>query len=177
MAKTQADLYEAYLRSALPSAAARSLLRRLAWLMGEEFKPVLLRSEYERITEGLAQQLGLSVSLVDDLLNNRLFEINADTVTFEHDLIKDYLRAQQLVRDTEPRQLAIRLSEPKYSGLTEFVVSSSTDSFFLEDALGTAKPDLLSKAFRGWLGTQAKDLVRAQCKRVLAECREQPATS
>jgi Nuclease-related domain len=172
MAQTQSELYDAYLRCILPSAAARSLLRRLACFMGDEFKPVLPISELERIAETFARDSDISISFVDDVVKCRALSVGGDVVCFEHDLLKDFLRAQQLLRETDPSCLISKLHEPRYCELSGFVASLLTEQSILERLLVHATAGLLTRAFRGFLNERAKTFVRAECERFLEGCRD-----
>jgi hypothetical protein len=174
-AETRAELYESYIRSAVPSVSARGVLRRLAWHMGENFKPALPIGDYERMVESFVQELGLPLSIADELLNSRLVAVDREIVTFEHELIRDHFRAEHLLRETQSVDLMAKLQEPKYAGLVEFVIPFLRDACLIRSLLERSAPDMLNKAFRGWLGSTAKDMIRDECYRLLAECRDRLA--
>lgn len=175
MAETRAEVYDAYLRGKVPAATGRSLLRKLAWFMGEEFKPVLPVEEYERVAERFAEELCAPIPLVDELLTCGVLNKDAGVVAFEHPLLKDYFRSQYLVRNVDAGRLTAKLREARYSGLCEFVAPSLTNASALRDLLATAAADLLARAFQGWLGPLARRLVREQCRALLTRCRDRLA--
>jgi len=169
---TCTELYGAYVRSVLPSTAARALLRNIAWYMGENFKPALAVQEYEYLIENLTQKLGLPLALADELLKCRLVAANQGLVSFEHDLLREYFRAEYLVRDYAPESIAARLQEPRYAPLAEFVISCLDDENVARAVLFAAGSNVLNASFRGWLGLTARTVVRGECQRVLTDCRD-----
>lgn len=170
--QTRAELYDLYARSALPSMSARSVLRKLAWYMGENFKPALTVGDYERLVENFVRQLAVPLTLADELLKSRLLAVEREVIAFEHDLLKDYFRAEHLLRETDPDHLVAKLQEPKYAELAEFVAPSLSDDHVLRELLANADAKFLNMAFRGRLGAAARRIVRGECRRLLTECRD-----
>ena len=171
VAKTRAELYESYVRSVVPLLSARAVVRKLAWYMGENLKPVLLLSDFERLVEQFVREMGLSLFIADQLLHCRLFEVDRETVAFEHELLKEHFRAEQLL--TTPEHLPTQLARPKCAGLTEFVIPSLRDETIVRELLSNSGHQVLHEAFRGDLGTVARNLVREECFQPLARCRDQ----
>jgi hypothetical protein len=172
IAKTRAELYESYIRSAVPSVSARAVLRKLAWHMGENFKPALPLAEYEGTVEKFVQELGLPLSVADELLRSPVLALDRDVVTFEHELLRDYFRAEHLLRETEAEHLAAKLEEPKYIELAEFVLPSLANESVVRELLFRSGLELLIEAFRGSLGTTAMHMIRNECERLLTQCRD-----
>lgn len=172
VAKTRVELYESFIRSAVPSVSARAVLRKLAWHMGEDFKPALPLAEYERTVEKFVQELGLPLSVADELLSSRVLAVDRDVVAFEHELLRDYFRAEHILREAKPEGLAAKLEEPKYTGLTEFVLPSVANESVVQELLSTSGLELLNEAFRGSLGATAMHIIRNACQRLLTECRD-----
>lgn len=171
VAETRAELYESYVRSSIPSISARSVLRKLAWYMGENYKPVILLSEFERAVEHFVEEMGLSLSIADQLLQSRLLEVGRETVAFEHELLKEYFRAEEFLRESPPEQIPILMEKPKYAGLAEFVIPSARDVAFVRELLEKAEIRLLDDAFRGRVGNTAKDVICEECRAFLSRCR------
>ncbi len=169
---TRWELYDSYTRLMLPSAAARATARQLAWFMGESFRPFLSAAEYERMTECFASELGAPVTVVEEVTKSGLLVVDADAVAFEHDLLKDFFRAEHLLRGASGQGLIDRLLEPKYAELAEFVVPNITDEFTVRGLLSHADPRLLSLAFRGGLGHRAQTAIRQQCRDLLLRTRD-----
>jgi hypothetical protein len=140
--------------------------------MGENFKPALSIADYERVSEEFVRRLGAPIPIVDELLKSHILTVDGEVVTFEHDLLKDYFRAEHLVRQTELHHLVAKLEEPRYSGLAEFVAPALSDDHVLRNLLANASVDLLTLAFRGWLGTPARRIIRDQCRRLFTECHD-----
>jgi Nuclease-related domain len=172
VAESRWELYESYIRSVVPSVSARTVLRKIAWYMGEKFKPALPLGDYERILEQFIQELGLNLSIADELLNSPLIVVDREVVAFEHDLLRDYFRAEYLLREAAPEHLAAKLDEPKYNGLAEFVVPSLADESLVHELLLRSSEEMLNEAFRGLLGTTAQRIVRNECQRLLNDCRD-----
>jgi hypothetical protein len=169
--RSRAELYSAYVRAKLPSAVARGVLRKLAWYMGENFKPALSINEYERIVDKILGECGAPLPLCEELLKSRLVTADGNVITFEHDLLKEYFRAEHILRHCETTDLASRLKEPKYAGLSDFVIPFLADDEIVRTVLFNAGPELLDAAFHGWLGPTAASIVRGEYQRVLTECR------
>ena len=173
IAGTRTALYESYVRSLVKSVSTMAALRELAWYMGEKFKPALRVCDFERVIERLVRKLGLPLIIADELLASRILAVERGVVAFEHDLLKDYFRAEHVFRRTRAEHLAVKLGEPKYVGLTDLVMPCVEDESVVRELLERSSSDLLSKAFRGWLGPIAKDIVRDGCRKLVAGCRDQ----
>ena len=171
-AETRAELYDSYVRSILPSISTRTVVRKLAWYMGENLKPVLLLGDFERVVEQFIQEMNLPHSIADELLRSRLFEVDRDAVTFEHELLKECFRAEHLLRETHPDQIPALLGKPKYAGLAEFVVPSVSEESLVRQLLANADIHLLDDALRGRVGPTAKNLVYEECQSLLTRCRD-----
>ncbi|HPT26068.1 MAG TPA: nuclease-related domain-containing protein [Bryobacteraceae bacterium] len=169
---TRWELYDGYTRLILPSAASRAIARHLAWFMGESFRPFLSAAEYERMTEGFASELGAPVTVVEEVLKSGLLFIEADAVAFEHDLLKDFFRAEYMLRGDAYQVLIDRLLEPKYAELAEFVIPNITNESTLRGCLSYADPRLLSLGLRGGLGRRAQNIIRQQCRDLLLRTRD-----
>ncbi len=172
VAKTRAELYESYVRSVLPLISARAVLRKLAWYMGENLKPVLSASDFDRLMEQFLQDMNLPLSLADELIRSTILEADRETVTFEHELLKEYFRAEQFLREVRSEQISILLEKPKYSGLAEFVMPSLSDESLIRELLRKAGTDLLNDALRGKLGDAAEKIVRLECESLLKRSRD-----
>ena len=166
---TRWELYDNYARLRLPSATARATVRQLAWFMGENFRPFLLTAEFERISERLASDLSAPITVVDEVLRSGLVLAEADTVAFEHDLLKDFFRAEFLLRDAPGKMLVERLLEPKYADLAEFVAPNIAEEDILRRFLDSANSALLSIGYRGNLGHRAQTAIRQRCRALLVK--------
>lgn len=171
VAGSRRELYESYIRSTVPTVSARAVLRTLAWHMGENFKPALSLTEYERVVAQFIEELGLNLSIADELLKSPILTTDADVIAFEHDLLRDYFRAEHLLAAVAPEQLPAKLNQPKYSELVEFVIPFLADKSVVQTCLLSSSRELLNEAFRGRLGSIAQQFVRAECQRLLVECR------
>lgn len=172
VAKTRAELYESYVRSVLPSISARAVIRKLAWYMGENLKPVLSVGDFDRLVEQFLLEMNLSLSIGDELLRSRILEADRETVTFEHELLKECFRAEQFLREVRPEQISNLLEKPKYIGLAEFVMPSLSDESLIRELLRKAGTALLNDAFRGKLGDVAEKIVREECESLLKRSRD-----
>lgn len=169
---TRCELYDLYTRQKLPSASARVIVRQLAWFMGESFKPCLHASEYERISEKFAMDLGTPLTVIDDILKSGLMVAASNTIAFEHELLREFFRSEFLVRDSRGQLVTQKLAEPRYANLAEFVIPKITDETVLNPYLALADSHLLSMGFRGNLGERAKKIIRQQCHDLLQKTRD-----
>jgi hypothetical protein len=169
---TRWELYDAYTRLVLPSAAARATARQLACFMGENQRPFLSVAEYERLSESFAAERGAPVTVVEEVLKSGLVVIETDTVAFEHDLLKNFFRSESLLRDVSGKALIDILREPKYMDLAEFVVPNVTEESTLRVFLSYADAQFLCLGFRGGLGQRAQNVIRRQCRDLLLRTRD-----
>ena len=172
VAESRCELYKAYIRSVVPSLSARTVLRRLACYMGEHFKPALSFSDFEHIAEMHIKELGLNLSIADELLKSPILAVDREAVAFEHDLLKDYFRSEHFLREVDPAHLSTRLDEPRYAGLIEFVLPALTDELLIQEILLKSGVEILRAAFRGSLGKAAQTIVRTLCQMLLVVCRD-----
>jgi hypothetical protein len=129
-------------------------------------------AEFERISERIASELGAPVTVVEEVQQSGLMLAEAHTVAFEHDLLKDFFRAEFLLRDAPGQMLNDRLLEPKYADLAEFVAPNIADEAMLDRFLSTADSELLSIGYRGGLGQRAQIVIRQQCRDLLLKTRK-----
>jgi hypothetical protein len=174
-ATTRAELYDSYARSVIPSISARAVIRKLAWYMGENLKPVLTAGDFERLVEKFLQEMKLPLSIADELLRSRILEVDRQAVTFEHELLRQYFRAEEFLRKVESKQISTALEKPKYIGLAEFVIPSLSDESLIRGLLSKAGTDLLNDALHGKLGATAERVVRNECESLLKQSRDELA--
>lgn len=172
VAQTRAELYDSYARSAIPSISARVVVRKLAWHMGENLKPVLPQGEFERLVERFVRELELPLSVTDELLRSRILMVDHEIVSFEHDLLRDYFRAEQFLREATPEQIPMLLEKPKYAGLAEFVIPLLPDESIVREVLNRCGIQLLKDAFRGNIGAPATAIIRHECQQFITGCRD-----
>jgi schlafen family protein len=171
---TRVELYDRYCRESLPQQAVTvlaALLRDIAGQMGEEVTTFWPRYRFEQHAERFLLQQKSPLGLLDELRTSRLVTITNDSFAFEHELLLDYFRADQLSRkSTTPELLAAELAKPKNQALLPFVLcrqSEATTVRVLFAAVSEAEP--FHEIIRGWSGQVAKNTLIAELKKVYSD--------
>jgi Nuclease-related domain len=165
------ELYGRYVRNSLKSHVVMTseFLRRIAGTMGDLLTMTVGRDEFERqaVLFFTAQQV--SLALIDELLSCRLLQIGDDYVSFEHELLLDYFRADHLAHLSSPiSDLVQELQRPRNGSLLELVLPQHPDPTETEQLLHCAENGAtLIAAYRGQCGPAAQRIVRNHCYALL----------
>lgn len=165
------ELYGRYVRDSLKShvVITSEFLRRTAGTMGDLLTMTVGRDEFERqaVLFFTAQQVPLA--LIDELLSCRLLQTGDDYVSFEHELLLDYFRADRLVHLSSPISDLVReLQRPRNGSLLELVLPQRADPMETGQLLHCAEnATTLNAAFRGQCGLTAQRVVRSDCYTLL----------
>lgn len=168
---TRATLYDRYCSRLLPEeypAVTAALLRRIASAMHVELLSTISRADYEQMAGRCLEETHAPLRLLDDLRSSRLLRITEDSVSFEHDLLRDYFAADELLRqNVETNQLITELLRPKNQPLVEFVLPRITSSDDLHSVLRQVRnPGQLDAAFEGRAGELVQRIVKDDCARL-----------
>jgi hypothetical protein len=123
------------------------------------------RSEFEWSAESFLLEQQVSVSILDDLLKCRLLDVSDDLISFEHETLFDYFRAEQLRRNYPTLdELSKELRRPRNEDLLEFIIPRFFDTESIAVLLSTAQSsDLLNLVLQGRCGERAKAVLESQC--------------
>jgi hypothetical protein len=165
---SRSALYDRYVRESLPkdAAIASALLRRVAGQMAEKISMICTRDEFERTAEQFISEHKGSLSLLDDLAHCRLIRLGHGFMTFEHELLFDYFKAEDLRRRVKSNdELAQELARPRYGDLLEFVIPRLTERSDVARLLATSRDaTLLSRVCEGKCGALASSVLLEQCE-------------
>ncbi|HUP69639.1 MAG TPA: nuclease-related domain-containing protein [Acidimicrobiales bacterium] len=165
---TVADLHDAYIRSLAPSEAVRAGLRAVAAFLHSQ-----LRSSAPLLD--VAAHLGssggahLSPELVDDILASALLDVTPGRVRFRHDLLREFLVAEDLVRTAgSVDEFVRRLTQPAHRQLTAQALAIDRDVQRVAEALDLfADEALYTSAAVGELGADVAAKTRISMVRLL----------
>jgi hypothetical protein len=168
---SRVDLYDRYVRRSLSNDASviSAFLRNIAGELSRSFSLVMRRSEFERKAEHFLTEQQVRLSTLDDLMQCRLLDVSEGFVSFEHELLFDYFRAEHLIRQF-PRvsDLSKELQRPRNQNLFEFVLPRFFDAGDIEDLLlTTSSIDSLCRVIEGKCGSYPKLILERQCEDLL----------
>jgi hypothetical protein len=171
VAGSRSDLYDRYVRRCVSAhpAVALAVLRSVAGRMAEDFTMVWTRDLFETATERILAEHQASLEILDELRQSRLVELTDDHFSFEHELLFDYFRAEDLRRrESQVTSLAAQLIRPRNRDLLELVLPRFSDPHDV-DALLSATRDAspVALALSGRCGRAAQNVVLAQCEQLL----------
>ncbi len=164
-------LYDRYVRQCLPeqTVVAAALLRKVAGEMGKTLSMVWSRDMFERTAEHFLADQHVSLALLDELRHCRLIELTDDFFSFEHELLFDYFKAEDLRRHVNDiEELAAQLKKPRNQELFDFLVPRFTNPADIATILSAAdEASLLCRVLAGKCGTPAQSVLLKQCEQLL----------
>lgn len=169
--ESRVDLYARYVRRCLPehTAVASALLRKVAGEMGQAISMVWSRDKFETTAERFLADQQASLGVLDELRRCHLVELTDDSFAFEHELLFDYFKAEDLRRNVHDiDELVTELTRPLNQDLFEFVVprfSQPTDIAKILSA--SADATILSSVCAGQCGRQAQAVLLDECERLI----------
>jgi hypothetical protein len=161
------ELYGRYVRDSLKghTVVVSTFLRRIAGTMGDSLTMTIGRNEFERRAVLFVTEQQKSLALIDELLSCRLLQAEDEYVSFEHELLLDYFRADHLAYSTSSlSDLVKEMQRPRNSSLLELTLPQHPDPTEADQLLRCAENGaVLSAAFRGQCGQAARHVVRNHC--------------
>jgi hypothetical protein len=169
--ESRTDLYDRYVRRYLPdtSAVASALLRRVAAEMAQTLSLSWPRDTFERFAEEFLATQGASLTILDDVCSSRLIRLTDDSFSFEHELLFDYFKAEQLRREVKDAgALSSELQKPRNADLFDLILPRFSTAFDIATIL-LAAPDasVLCRALSGQCGPAAQSVLLYQCESLL----------
>jgi len=165
---TRVGLYDRYTRDSLPresSSVLLALLRAISESMGRELTNFWPLDDFERYGEEflIAQRAGLGP--LDQLKSSRLITLAEDSFSFEHELLLDYFRAEQLRREfPSPDQLMIELAKPRNQSLVQFLLPRYKEADSVRSLFRSVlQPEILRGVLLGRCGDLARQTLLADC--------------
>ncbi len=165
------ELYGRYVRDSLKghTVVASAFLRRIAGAMGDSLTMTIGRDEFERRAVLFVTEQQKSLNLIDELLSCRLLRAEDEYVSFEHELLLDYFRADHLAYSSSSFSDLVReMQRARNSSLLELTLPQHPDPTEADQLLHCAENGaVLSAAFRGQCGQAAQHVVRNHCYTLL----------
>jgi hypothetical protein len=170
---TRVELYDRYTRDSLPREGASvllALLRAISDRMGLELANFWFRDDFERRAEEFLSAQRAGLGHLDQLKSSRLISLTEDSFSFEHELLLDYFRAEQVRRDlVSPDQLAPELTKPKNQSLIPFLLPRYKEASSLRVLLrAVLQPEALREVLLGRCGEAARQTLVADCKELFS---------
>jgi hypothetical protein len=167
---TRLELYDRYCRDSLPKGAETvltALLRGIAGAMGQEVTNFWPRDKFEQYAEKFLAQHAASFGLLDELKSSRLVGLTNDSFSFEHDLLLDYFRAEQMRREfVVADSLAVELAKPRNQSLVPFILTRQTKDALHPLFSSILKVETLREIILGRCGDAARQALISDCKKV-----------
>src|SRR5262249_34335461 len=164
-------LYDRYVRQCLPkqTAVAAALLRKVAGEMGRTLSMVWSRDMFERTAESFLADQHVSLALLDELRQCRLIELTDDFFSFEHELLFDYFKAEDLRRHVDDvEELAAQLKRPRNQELFDFLLPRFTNPADIATILSAVdEVPRLCRVLAGKYGIPAQSVLVKQCEQLL----------
>lgn len=165
------ELYGRYVRDSLKghTVVMSAFFRTIAGAMGDSLTMTVGRDEFERRAVLFFTEHQESLTLVDELLSCRLLQAGDEYVSFEHELLLDYFRADHLAYSSSSFcDLVREMQRPRNGSLLELTLPQHPDPREADQLLRCAdNRAVLSAAFRGQCGQAAQRVVRHQCYTLL----------
>lgn len=160
---TIADLHDAYIRTLSPSEAVRSALRAVATSLHDQMRTSAPLLDVSAHLGGLAGP-HLAPELIDDTLASPLLALTPGRVRFRHELLRDFLVAEEVVRTaTDSDDLATRLQQPNNRRVVHQALAIDPNPERVLDVLQQlADPKLFTAAGMGDFGAHVAAAVRSQ---------------
>src|SRR5262249_42852247 len=159
---SRADLYDRYIRKSVAEHASviSALMRRLARAMGDAYALALGRDTFTRIAEAVIEGCQAPLGILDDLPKLRFARLSDSHFAFEHELLFDYFRAEDLRRRaTNIPELISELRRPRNRDLIEFILPRLDQAEDIAQVLGiVAEAPLLSRIMAGECGAIAQQV-------------------
>jgi hypothetical protein len=169
---SRASLYDYYVRVNIPKqheALALGLLRAFAAALEESLSFSLSRDDFDRLTEAFLEQQGATLLALDEIRQSRMLQVTDDSVSFEHELLQVYFRAEHLRRVyDDANELEEQLRRPIHQELLEFVVARSRDTEEMMRLL-KASTDVaaLQRMLQGSAGERVQQRLASECRALL----------
>lgn len=164
---TVADLHAAYVRRFAPSEGLRSGLRALATRLHEKLRSSLPLLEGNAVLHSVAP--GLAPSEVDGILSCPLVDAGRQRIRFRHDLLGQFLAAENLVRSAASgADLGRLLRVPANKILASDALAIEADASRVCEVLEyLADPGLLFLGLNGEFGADVAQRLRDRVRHVL----------
>ena len=171
------DLHDAYIRRSVRNEQVRTGLRSLASRMHSELRTSLPQHQATLILSSPAQ--GLAPRQADKVLTCDLLAIDGQRVRFRHELIGQFLAAEDIVRDADSGEsLGLSLTSPANAVLTDVALGIAHDRRRVWDALRVlAEPELLYCALNSSYGPDVADTAAQEVRDMLQRAIASTATA
>ena len=170
---SRADLYDRYIRKSVPQHASVvfALMRRLAGTMGDTYALALGRDAFTRTAEAVIEGCQAPLGILDDLPKVRFARLSENHFAFEHELLFDYFRAEDLRRRAgNIAELISELRRPRNRDLIEFILPRLDQAEDIAQVLEVvAEAPLLLRVMAGECGAIAQQVLHRACLQLFDE--------
>jgi len=159
---SRADLYDRYIRKSVPQHASvvSALMRRLAGTMGDAYGLALGRDAFTRTAEAVIDECQAPLGILSE-----------HHFAFEHELLFDYFRAEDLRRRARNiAELVGELRRPRNRDLIEFILPRLEQAEDIAQVLEVvAEAPLLLRIMAGECGAIGQQALHRACLQLLDE--------
>jgi hypothetical protein len=137
--------------------------------MARALSTVWSRDMFERAAESFLVEQKASLEILDELRRCRLIQLTDDTFSFEHELLFDYFKAENLRRQvSNSQEFADELRKPRNQQFVELLVPRFSDRSDIETILASAdEVTVLCQVLAGNCGSAAREVLLEQCEALI----------
>lgn len=167
------SLYERYCRKHLPKefeALGLGFLRTFAASLENSLSFSVSRDEFDRLAEGFMGSHSESLTVLDKVRESHLLEVTDESVSFEHELLFMYFRAEHARRvwGNDIDEIERQIRRPINQGLFEFILPRLKSENEIGRLLWSCtSADVIERALRGGCGDVVRRVVGAESSAVI----------
>jgi Nuclease-related domain len=165
---SRVSVYERYCRKNLPKeyeALCLGFLRTFAAILENSLSFSASRDEFDRLAEAFLGSHSESLAVLDKVRESHLLEVTDERVSFEHELLFMYFRAENLRRVCNNiDELERALRRPVHQELFEFILPRLTNQSEIARLLWSCtSADVIETALRGGCGNLVRRVIEDEC--------------
>jgi hypothetical protein len=165
---SRVSVYERYCRKNLPKkyeAICLGFLRTFAATLENSLSFSASRDEFDRLAEAFLGSHSESLAVLDKVRESHLLEVTDESVSFEHELLFIYFRAEHLRRVCDNiDELERTLRRPVHRELFEFILPRLTNHSETARLLwACTSADVIETALRGGCGNLVRRVIEDEC--------------
>ena len=170
---SRVSLYDRYCRKNLPKdfeAVSLGFLRTFAANLENSLSFSVPRDEFDRLAEGFIGSHCESLTVIDKVRESHLLEVTDESVSFEHELLFIYFRAEHLRRvcGDDIDEIERQIRRPIYQELFEFILPRLKNESEIDRLLWSCtSTDVIERALRGGCGEIVRRVVETECAAVV----------
>jgi hypothetical protein len=168
---SRTELYDRYVRRCLPGDTnlLSALLRHVAGQMSTTLATAWSRDLFDTTAECFLREQQATVAMLDELKACRLIQVTDEMFSFEHELLFDYFKAEDVRRRfSGVNELVGELKRPRNERLLELVLPRYSEAGELQTLFAACRDvEILHRVCAGAAGPKAMAVLLDQCVALL----------